>query len=86
MEAEVTAVFLTIHRAAHEIGGNCIEIATSDGHRLILDAGRPLDVPEDVKDGLLPSTLDTKAPVDGLGCVDIYLIHRMIAARVTIAR
>lgn len=57
---------LTIHRAAHEIGGNCIELATSDGHRLILDAGRPLDAPEGVTAGLVPATLDVLAPVDGV--------------------
>lgn len=57
---------LTIHRAAHEIGGNCIEMATADGSRIILDAGRPLDVPEDIKQGLLPATLDVTRPVCGV--------------------
>ena len=33
---------LTIHRGSHEIGGNCVEIAT-DTTRVILDAGLPLD-------------------------------------------
>lgn len=32
---------LTIHRGSHEIGGNCIEIAT-DHSRIILDIGMPL--------------------------------------------
>ncbi len=32
---------LTIHRGSHEIGGNCVEIAT-DSTRLILDVGMPL--------------------------------------------
>ena len=31
-----------IHRGAHEIGGNCVEIE-SQGHRIVLDIGRPLD-------------------------------------------
>jgi len=31
-----------VHQSAHQIGGNCIEIAYQ-GHRLILDAGSPLD-------------------------------------------
>ncbi|HLO77402.1 MAG TPA: MBL fold metallo-hydrolase [Magnetospirillum sp.] len=57
---------LTIHRAANEIGGNCIELSTADGHRIILDAGRPLDAPEGVTDGLVPTTLDTTRPVDGV--------------------
>ena len=32
---------LTIHRGTHEIGGNCVEIAT-DNSRIILDIGMPL--------------------------------------------
>ena len=59
-------VSLTIHRSSHEIGGNVIELATSDGHRLILDAGRPLDATEGVAVGLVPSTLDVERPVDGV--------------------
>lgn len=31
-----------IHRGAHEIGGNCVEVE-SEGSRLVLDLGRPLD-------------------------------------------
>lgn len=65
MEDPVKSPRVTIHRAAHEIGGNCIEL-TLDGHRLLLDAGRPLDAPEGVTDGLLPPTLDTTRPVDGV--------------------
>lgn len=30
-----------IHRGAHEIGGNCVEVE-HDGHRIVLDVGRPL--------------------------------------------
>ena len=56
---------LTIHRAANQIGGNCIEIATDAGARVILDVGRPLDAPRDAAD-LLPRTLDLTAPVDGV--------------------
>ncbi len=41
----MTSVHLTVHRATHEIGGNCIEINAADGHRIILDVGRPLDAP-----------------------------------------
>jgi ribonuclease J len=61
----VTGVQLTVHRATHEIGGNCIELSTSDGHRIILDVGRPLDAPQDVRN-LLPKSLDLKAAVDGV--------------------
>ena len=58
-------VRLTIHRAAHEIGGNCIEI-TAKGQRILLDAGRPLDASEDETNGLVPSTLDMGQPVAGV--------------------
>jgi len=56
---------LTVHRATQQIGGNCIEVAARDGQRLILDVGRPLDAPRDVKD-LLPGTLDRHGPVAGV--------------------
>lgn len=58
-------VTVTIHRAAHEIGGNCIEIAAK-GERILLDAGRPLDASEDEASGLVPSTLDMNQPVTGV--------------------
>ena len=32
---------ITIHRGTHEIGGNCVEIATNNS-RIILDVGMPL--------------------------------------------
>lgn len=47
-----------IHRGAHEIGGNCIEVEAASGERLLLDLGRPLassfddEVPLPVIDGL----------------------------------
>jgi ribonuclease J len=59
------SVRLTVHRATNQIGGNCIEIATSSGARIILDVGRPLDAPRDAS-ALLPPTLDLAAPMDGL--------------------
>lgn len=31
-----------IHRGAHEIGGNCVEVETASGERIVLDVGRPL--------------------------------------------
>ena len=54
-----------VHRATHEIGGNCIELSTSDGHRIILDVGRPLDAPQDARH-LLPKSLDLNAAMDGV--------------------
>ncbi len=57
----MTQVRLTVHRSAKEIGGNCIEIASASGERLILDVGRPLDAPDGATD-LLPETLDSSRP------------------------
>uniref|UniRef100_Q02AY2 Beta-lactamase domain protein n=1 Tax=Solibacter usitatus (strain Ellin6076) TaxID=234267 RepID=Q02AY2_SOLUE len=58
-------VRLTVHRATHQIGGNCVEISTEDGHRIILDVGRPLDAPQSAR-GLLPKSLDIGSPIDGV--------------------
>lgn len=56
---------LTVHRSTNQIGGNCIELAF-DGHRLLLDAGHPLDADEPGAAPLVPATLDTGRPVDAL--------------------
>jgi ribonuclease J len=56
---------LTVHRATDQIGGNCIELTSDKGRRLILDIGRPLDAPRDAK-GLVPKSLDLGRPVDGI--------------------
>lgn len=56
----MTPLTLTIHRSAHEIGGNCIELAQG-AERILLDMGRPLAAPKDAR-GLLPSSLDTQSP------------------------
>ncbi len=56
---------LTIHRAAHEIGGNCIELRLGE-HRLLLDAGSPLDAGRSPLATQIPATLDLEAPVDGV--------------------
>ena len=46
-----------IHRGAHEVGGNCVELA-SQGQRIVLDLGKPLtaawgeEVPLPAVDGL----------------------------------
>ena len=57
----MSGVTLTVHRSTKEIGGNCIEIASASGERLILDVGRPLDAPDGAMD-LLPETLDRQCP------------------------
>ncbi len=60
-----TDVRLTVHRATKQIGGNCIELSSADGHRIILDVGRPLDAPQDARH-LLPKSLDLSVAVDGV--------------------
>ncbi len=60
----MSGVSLTVHRSTQEIGGNCIELSTSEG-RVILDIGRPLDAPKDAT-GLLPASLDLSRPMDGV--------------------
>ena len=37
---------LTVHRGAHEIGGNCVEISYEES-RIILDIGLPLNFNND---------------------------------------
>lgn len=56
----MTPLTLTIHRAAHEIGGNCIELR-ADETRIVLDMGRPLAAPKEAR-GLLPASLDLATP------------------------
>jgi ribonuclease J len=61
----VIDVRLTVHRSTQQIGGNCVEVSTAEGHRIILDVGRPLDSPQGARH-LLPRSLDVTAPVDGV--------------------
>jgi len=58
-------LIVTIHRSAHEIGGNCIEIATDEGQRLLLDAGRPLATPDGVP-APVPVSLDLSRPPEAV--------------------
>ncbi len=55
---------MTVHRSAHEIGGNCIEIRLGD-HRILLDAGSALVPPAGDADPV-PASLDTSRPVDAV--------------------
>ena len=59
--------YIIIHRSAEEIGGNCIEITSSE-KRIILDIGRPLDADQrSISDSeLVPASLDLSSPVDGI--------------------
>ncbi len=57
-------VRLCIHRAADTIGGNCIEVMAPSGERILLDAGRPLDTPDD-EITPTPASLDIDGPALG---------------------
>jgi len=37
-----TTLRVRIHRGAHEIGGSAVEVEAADGHRVVLDLGKPL--------------------------------------------
>lgn len=56
---------VVVHRATDEIGGNCIEIVSSGGQRIILDVGRPLDAPKGAT-GLLPKSLNIADALEGI--------------------
>src|SRR5918999_5500703 len=60
-----------IHRGAHEIGGNCVELEVG-GKRIVLDLGRPLGVaPDEEVD--LPAIPGLTSPDDSL--VGLILSH-----------
>jgi ribonuclease J len=57
----LSKISVLIHRAANEIGGNCIEIAT-EKTKILLDIGAPLNNLEN----FLPKTLNLKCKIDGV--------------------
>lgn len=65
---------ICVHRASSQIGGNCIEIRSASGQRLILDFGRPLDTP-DAEQTPIPETLDLTAPVQGVLISHAHVDH-----------
>ena len=58
------AATITIHRAANEIGGNCIEVSSGES-RLLLDIGRPLgkDLSGVADADLIPTSLNLDTPI-----------------------
>jgi len=72
MRCESRAVKVRIHRGAHEVGGNCVEIE-HDGARLVLDLGWPLGVEPDV-DLALP-TVTGLADGDDPSLLGVLLSH-----------
>ncbi|MBW1847407.1 MAG: MBL fold metallo-hydrolase [Deltaproteobacteria bacterium] len=61
---------ICIHRGASEIGGSCVEIE-SQGKRLVLDIGLPLDA--DIKDTSLPDVSGLAKPDKSL--LGIFISH-----------
>jgi ribonuclease J len=59
------SVKICTHQAAETIGGNCVEIVSEEGRRLILDAGRPLEL-ETRQKAVPPPSLDVEGDIEGL--------------------
>jgi ribonuclease J len=57
-------VRICIHRGAHQIGGSCVEVE-SQGQRLLLDLGLPLEAEENIPE-LLPAVAGLREPSDTL--------------------
>lgn len=49
MESNQNNIKFIIHRGSHQIGGNCVELATQNT-RILIDCGLPLDFEEQPKD------------------------------------
>ena len=62
-----------IHRGAHQIGGSCVELE-SQGKRLLIDLGLPLDAEENSAD-LLPAVKGLREPDEDLLGVVISHSH-----------
>jgi ribonuclease J len=83
-------VQVRIHRGASEIGGNCIEVAASDGRRVVLDLGRPLSAGWDDEVPLPPVAGFDRADPSLLGLVishphlDHYGLARELPAAVPV--
>lgn len=60
-------VSLLVHRGTRQIGGNCVELR-ADGHRLLIDAGLPLEKDASLRDPapMTPKTLSWSERCDGL--------------------
>ena len=63
---------IRIHRGTEEIGGTCIEME-SDGRRIVLDVGLPLDAPDDDHKSLLPDVQGFRDADESLQAV--FLSH-----------
>ena len=72
---------ICIHRGANQIGGSCVELR-SQGHRLLLDVGIPLDQAAG-SDAALPESLDLEAsePMAGVAISHPHADHYGLADR-----
>ena len=70
-----------IHRGSRQIGGSCVELR-SQGHRLLLDVGMPLDQASE-SDATLPESLDLEAsePMAGVAISHPHTDHYGLADR-----
>lgn len=67
-----TAIHFTIHRGSHQIGGNCVELATPST-RILIDCGLPLDFeeqPEETQEKILEDAKEWTR-----NCDAIFLSH-----------
>lgn len=57
-------LLITIRRSVGEIGGNCIEITNTNGERILLDVGLPLNIEQNGSE--LPKGLDLTKKIEGV--------------------
>ena len=60
VKEDIEQMKIRIHRGTEEIGGTCIEVE-SDGRRIVLDLGLPLDARDDENEKLLPGERERPA-------------------------
>jgi len=74
-----------IHRGAHEIGGNCIEVRSGSGEQIVLDIGRPLGAGWDDEIALppVPGLVDPDDSLLGIVLSHPHLDHYGLLAQVS---
>jgi ribonuclease J len=72
MKAKQSKIEFIIHRGSHQIGGNCVELATSNS-KILIDCGLPLDFeekPEETQEQILEDAKEWTRDCDA-----IFLSH-----------
>lgn len=72
MKKKYNALEFIIHRGSHQIGGNCVELATPDA-RILIDCGLPLDYDEQDPEIQVKIHEDAKGWLEH--CDSIFLSH-----------